>query len=152
MNNDSIWSSIITNKGSIQHLSFLSEGEKSIYKTADELDQNWIVQHAGDRQKYICQGQSVNLFFPAGADKSYVNKVHLRAWSHGLKGLYYLRTEAKSRAENVSEKVERVALQSDTSTIVYTKPNCPFCQLAKEELKLRGIPVSYTHLTLPTKA
>ena len=66
-----------------------------------------------------------------------MNKVHLRAWSSGLKGLYYLRTEAKSRAENVSEKVERVALQSDTSTIVYTKPNCPFCQLAKEELKLR---------------
>ena len=63
MNNDSIWSSIITNKGSVQHLSFLTEGEKSIYKTADELDQNWIVQHAGDRQKYICQGQSVNLFF-----------------------------------------------------------------------------------------
>ena len=112
MNNDSIWSSIITNKGSVQHLSFLTEGEKSIYKTADELDQNWVVRHAGDRQPYICQGQSVNLFFPAGADKSYVNKVHLRAWSSGLKGLYYLRTEAKSRAENVSEKVERVALQS----------------------------------------
>ena len=146
MNNDSIWSSIITNKGSVQHLSFLTEGEKSIYKTADELDQNWVVQHAGDRQPYICQGQSVNLFFPAGADKSYVNKVHLRAWSSGLKGLYYLRTEAKSRAENVSEKVERVALQSDTSTIVYTKPNCPFCQLAKEELKLRGIPYDEINL------
>ena len=106
MNNDSIWSSIITNKGSVQHLSFLTEGEKSIYKTADELDQNWVVRHAGDRQQYICQGQSVNLFFPGTADKSYVNKVHLRAWSSGLKGLYYLRTEAKSRAENVSEKVE----------------------------------------------
>ena len=126
-------------KRQVQHLSFLTEGEKSIYKTADELDQNWVIQHAGDRQKYICQGQSVNLFFPAGADKSYVNKVHLRAWSQGLKGLYYLRTEASSRAENVSEKVERVALQSDTSTIVYTKHNCPYCQLAKEELKLRGI-------------
>ena len=63
-----------------------------------------------------------------------------------MKGLYYLRTEAKSRAENVSEKVERVALQSDTSTIVYTKPNCPFCQLAKEELKLRGIPYDEINL------
>ena len=146
MNNDSIWSSIITIKGSVQHLSFLTEGEKSIYKTADELDQNWVVRHAGDRQPCICQGQSVNLFFPAGADKSYVNKVHLRAWSSGLKGLYYLRTEAKSRAENVSEKVERVALQSDTSTIVYTKPNCPSCQLAKEELKLRGIPYDEINL------
>ncbi len=138
--NESNWSSIITNKGSVQHLPFLTEGEKSIYKTAQELDQNWVVQHAGDRQPFICQGQSVNIFFPAGADKSYVNKVHLKAWKDGLKGLYYLRTEAKSRAENVSEKVERVALQEDTRNIVYSKKNCPFCSMAMEELKLRGIP------------
>ena len=139
-NNESNWSSIITNKGSVQHLPFLTEGEKSIYKTAQELDQNWVVQHAGDRQPFICQGQSVNIFFPAGADKSYVNRVHIKAWSEGLKGLYYLRTEAKSRAENVSEKVERVALQEDTRNIVYSKKNCPFCSMAMEELKLRGIP------------
>ena len=139
-NNESNWTSIITNKGSVQHLPFLTEGEKSIYKTAQELDQNWVVQHAGDRQPFICQGQSVNIFFPAGADKSYVNRVHIKAWSEGLKGLYYLRTEAKSRAENVSEKVERVALQEDTRSIVYSKKNCPFCSMAMEELKLRGIP------------
>ena len=139
-NNESIWTSIITNKGSVQHLPFLTEGEKAVFKTAQELDQNWVVQHAADRQKYICQGQSVNIFFPAGASKSYVNKVHIKAWKEGLKGLYYLRTEAKSRAENVSEKVERVALQDDTRSIVYSKKNCPFCALAMEELKLRGIP------------
>src|SRR6056300_2047669 len=140
MNNESIWTSIITNKGSVQHLPFLTEGEKAIFKTAQELDQTWLVTHAADRQKYICQGQSVNLFFPAGAEKSYVNKVHLEAWKKGLKGLYYLRTEAKSRAENVSEKVERVALQDDNRSIVYSKKNCPFCAMAMEELKLRGIP------------
>ena len=139
-NNESIWTSIITNKGSVQHLPFLTEGEKAIYKTAQELDQGWVVQHAADRQPYICQGQSVNLFFPAGAEKSYVNKVHIKAWKEGLKGLYYLRTEAKSRAENVSEKVERVALQDDNRSIVYSKKNCPFCAMAMEELKLRGIP------------
>src|SRR5210317_251576 len=139
-NNESIWQSIITNKGSVQHLPFLTEGEKAIYKTAQELDQNWVVLHAADRQPYICQGQSVNLFFPSGAQKSYVNKVHIKAWKEGLKGLYYLRTEAKSRAENVSEKIERVALQDDTRTIVYSKKNCPFCAMAMEELKLRGIP------------
>ena len=139
-NNESVWTSIITNKGSVQHLPFLTEGEKAIYKTAQELDQNWVVQHAVDRQPYICQGQSVNLFFPAGAEKSYVNKVHIKAWKEGLKGLYYLRTEAKSRAENVSEKVERVALQDDNRSIVYSKKNCPFCAMAMEELKLRGIP------------
>lgn len=145
-NNESNWTSIITNKGSVQHLPFLTEGEKAIFKTAQELDQNWVVQHAADRQKYICQGQSVNLFFPSGADKAYVNKVHLKAWKEGLKGLYYLRTEAKSRAENVSEKVERVALQDDNRTIVYGKKNCPYCQMAKDELTMRGVPFDYLDL------
>ena len=138
--NDATWTSIITKKGSVQHLPFLTEGEKAIFKTADELDQNWVVQHAADRQKYICQGQSVNLFFPSGAPKAYVNQVHLRAWKEGLKGLYYLRTESKQRAENVSEKVERVALQGDMRNVIYSKKDCPFCSMAKEELRLRGIP------------
>ena len=145
-NTDSTWTSIITKKGSVQHLPFLTEGEKAIYKTADELDQNWVVQHAAERQEFICQGQSVNLFFPAGAKKSYVNGVHLSAWTQGLKGLYYLRTEAKQRAENVSEKVERVALAGDMRTIVYGKSDCPFCSMAKEELRLRGIPFDYIDL------
>ena len=144
--NESNWTSIITNKGSVQHLPFLTEGEKAIFKTADELDQMWVVQHASERQPFICQGQSVNLFFPAGAEKSYVSKVHYSAWAKGLKGLYYLRTEAKSRAETVSEKIERVALQEDTRTIVYGKKNCPFCQLAKDELKLRGVQYDYIDL------
>lgn len=145
-NNDSTWTSIITKKGSVQHLPFLTEGEKAIYKTADELDQMWVVQHAAERQDFICQGQSVNLFFPSGADKSYVNKVHFNAWKQGLKGLYYLRTESKQRAENVSEKVERVALQGDMRSIVYGKSDCPFCSMAKEELRLRGIPFDYIDL------
>lgn len=145
-NNDSIWTSIITKKGSVQHLPFLTEGEKAVFKTADELDQMWVVQHAAERQRFICQGQSVNLFFPSGAKKSYVNKVHFNAWKQGLKGLYYLRTESKQRAENVSEKVERVALQGDTRTIVYGKSDCPFCSMAKEELRLRGIPFDYIDL------
>ena len=144
--NESNWTSIITNKGSVQHLPFLTEGEKAIFKTADELDQMWVVQHASERQPFICQGQSVNLFFPAGAEKSYVSRVHYSAWDKGLKGLYYLRTEAKSRAETVSEKVERVALAEDTRTIVYGKKNCPFCQLAKDELKLRGVAYDYIDL------
>lgn len=146
INNESTWSSIITSKGSVQHLSKLTEAEKAIFKTAQELDQSWVVQHAADRQPFICQGQSVNLFFPAGADKSYVNKVHLKAWKDGLKGLYYLRTEAKSRAENVSEKIERVALEDDKSSILYGKKDCPFCAMAREELSLRGIVYDYVDL------
>ena len=145
-NNESNWTSIITNKGSVQHLPFLTEGEKAIFRTAQELDQMWVVQHAAERQPFICQGQSVNLFFPAGAEKSYVSRVHYSAWDKGLKGLYYLRTEAKQRAENVSDKIERVALAEDTRTIVYGKKNCPYCQMAKDELKLRGVAYDYIDL------
>ena len=110
-NTESVWKSIIMQEGSVQHLDFLSENDKAIYKTAFELDQNWVVEHAADRQKYICQGQSVNLFFPAGSPKSYVNAVHLRAWKSGLKGLYYLRTSAGVQADKVGLKIERDALK-----------------------------------------
>ena len=99
------WKSIILNEGSVQQLEWLSDWDKSVFKTAFELDQRWIIDHASDRQKFICQGQSVNLFFPAGTDKSYVNSVHIRAWEKELKGLYYLRTNAGAAAEKVSEKV-----------------------------------------------
>jgi len=109
-NNDATWSNIMLNRGSVQHLKFLSEHEKNVYKTAMELDQETLIQHAADRQKYIEQGQSVNLFFPAKMDKARLSKVHYLAWKNKLKTLYYLRTEAENRVEAVSEKVERVAL------------------------------------------
>ncbi len=105
------WSSITTNAGSVQHLDILTDWEKEVFKTAFELDQRWVVEHASDRQKYICQGQSVNLFFPAGADKNYVLQTHVKAWKEGLKGLYYLRTTAGVDADKVSNKIERVALK-----------------------------------------
>jgi ribonucleoside-diphosphate reductase alpha chain len=70
-----------------------------------------LVKQGGDRQKYLCQGQSLNIFFPAGADKGYLHKVHFDAWRYGVKGLYYLRTETSNRAENVAAKVEREALK-----------------------------------------
>ena len=143
---DKTWSSIITNKGSVQHLEYLSDEEKNIFKTAQELDQNWVVQHAADRQRCICQGQSVNLFFPAGSEKSYVNCVHLRAWQEGLKGLYNLRTEAKARAETVAEKVERIALEDYKGTVVYGRDDCPYCEAAKEEFSMRGIEFEFVDL------
>jgi ribonucleoside-diphosphate reductase alpha chain len=90
----------------VQHLDWMSDWHKQVFKTAFELDQRWVVDHAGDRQKYICQGQSVNLFFPAGTDKSLVNSVHVRAWKKKLKGLYYLRTNSGAAAEKISQKVE----------------------------------------------
>jgi ribonucleoside-diphosphate reductase alpha chain len=89
----------------------MNDWDKKVFKTAFELDQRWIVDHASDRQEFVCQGQSVNLFFPAGTDKSYVNAVHVRAWKKDMKGLYYLRTNAGAAAEKVSEKVEANKLQ-----------------------------------------
>lgn len=110
-NDDETWSDIIINSGSVQHLDFLSEREKEVFKTAIELDMVWVVKHAADRQKYVCQGQSLNLFFPPQCDRAYLNRVHVEAWKRGIKGLYYLRTESSKRAEAVSKKVERVALK-----------------------------------------
>ena len=110
-NTDETWKSIISNEGSVQHCVFLNPYERSIFKTAFELDQEWIVEHAADRQTFICQGQSVNLFFPAGSDKSYVNSVHIRAWKADLKGLYYLRTSAANQADKVGTQIPRDALK-----------------------------------------
>jgi ribonucleoside-diphosphate reductase alpha chain len=110
-NNDKTWSSIISSGGSIQHLEFLDARTKAVFRTAMEIDQDWVIRHASDRQKYICQGQSVNLFFPSAASRAYINRTHISAWKNGLKGLYYLRTEASSRTEEVGTKVERVALK-----------------------------------------
>ncbi len=110
-NTKKVWKSITEAEGSVQHLEFLSEVEKDTFKTAFELDQNWVVEHSAKRQEFICQGQSVNVFFPSGTDKAIVNQVHLKAWKEGLKGLYYLRTTAGVSAEKVGTKVDRNALK-----------------------------------------
>lgn len=107
-NTEEIWTSIITNKGSVQHLDFLSDWEKDVFKTAIEIDQRWIVEHAGSRQPYICQSQSVNLFFAPDTSVKYLNDVHLLAWKRGLKTLYYLRSEAAYKPKAITEKIERV--------------------------------------------
>ena len=103
--------SIILEQGSVQHLPYLSDYQKEVFKTAFELDQMWIIEHASTRQEWICQGQSINLFFPSGTDINYVNLVHLAAWKKNLKGLYYLRTSAGLSGEKVSTKVERRTLK-----------------------------------------
>ncbi len=122
MNTKDVWSSIITSGGSVQHLDFLNAQEKNIYKTAIEIDQAWLVDLAAERQKYICQAQSLNLFFPPDADVRRLNSVHKRAWTKGLKTLYYLRSEAIKRAENVSMKVERQVRQDSA------EDECVMCQ------------------------
>jgi ribonucleoside-diphosphate reductase alpha chain len=109
MNTDAIWSSITTNKGSVQHLDFLTEQEKAVYKTAFELDQRWVIEHAADRTPFICQSQSVNLFVPADVQKRDLHAMHFMAWKRGMKSLYYCRSLSIQRADAVSEKAVRPA-------------------------------------------
>jgi len=102
-----IWSSIIANGGSVQHLDVLDDWQKSVFKTAIEIDQRWIIEHAADRQAFIDQGQSVNVFFKPDANVKYLHAVHFMAWKKGLKTLYYCRSEKIIKADKVSQKVER---------------------------------------------
>ena len=106
MDREEIWSSITLNKGSVQHLDFLTEQEKAVYRTAFELDQRWVIEHAADRTPYVCQSQSVNLFLPANVHKRDLHQIHLMAWKRGLKSLYYCRSLSIQRADAVSEKVK----------------------------------------------
>ena len=107
MNNEDIWQSIITHDGSVQHLEFLDNETKDIFKTGPELDQRWLIEFAADRQEYICQSQSLNLFFPADVSKQELHAVHMMAWKKGVKTLYYLRSEAIKRADRVSDEALR---------------------------------------------
>ena len=127
MNRPEVWTGIITKGGSVQHLQFLSELEKEVFKTAVEIDQVRLVELGGQRQKYLCQGQSLNVFFPAGASKKYLTKTHIKAWETECKGLYYLRTEVSNRAEDVSQKVELNKL-ADYQDIKKEEDDCINCQ------------------------
>ena len=104
---DEVWKSIVTSNGSVQHLDFLDDWTKDVFKTAVELDQRWIIEMAADRQEHICQSQSLNIFFPADVSKQELHAIHMMAWKRGVKTLYYLRSEAIKRAETVSDEVLR---------------------------------------------
>ena len=104
---DEVWKSIITNNGSVQHLDFLDDWTKDVFKTAVEIDQRYIIEMAADRQKEICQSQSLNVFFPANVSKQELHAIHMMAWKKKVKTLYYLRSEAIKRAETVSDEALR---------------------------------------------
>lgn len=99
-NTDDVWSSIFTNEGSVQHLDFLVADEKDVFKTAFELDQRWLIEHAADRTPFICQAQSVNVFVPANVHKRELHRIHFEAWEKGVKSLYYCRSKSIQRAES----------------------------------------------------
>ena len=110
-NDDDTWSSITTHEGSVQHLDFLSEHEKMVFKTAFELDQRWLIDFAGDRTPYICQAQSLNVFLPADVHKRDLHMIHYLAWKKGVKSLYYCRSKSLQRAESATNGVAAAAQQ-----------------------------------------
>jgi ribonucleoside-diphosphate reductase alpha chain len=106
-NNEQVWSSIATHEGSVQHLTFLSSHEKEIFKTAHEVDQNWLIDLAADRALYISQSQSLNIFLAGNVSKMYLNNIHFRAWKRGVKSLYYCRSTSIQRPDKVSHDVKK---------------------------------------------
>lgn len=99
---DEVWSSITTREGSVQHLDFLDGEEKAVFRTAFEIDQRWLVEHAADRTPHVCQSQSLNLFLPADVHKRDLHHLHFQAWKRGLKSLYYLRSKSLQRSDTAA--------------------------------------------------
>lgn len=125
---DDVWSSIIANDGSVQHLNWLDDDTKSVYKTAMEIDQRWIIDLAADRQQFIDQAQSLNVFFRPTANIKYIHAVHFLAWKRGLKTLYYCRSEKIGKADKVSKRIEREVIKEIDMQSLVDGDTCIACE------------------------
>ncbi len=126
-NDEDTWSEITLNSGSVQHLDFLSQDEKDVFKTAFELDQRWLIEHAADRTPFVCQSQSLNVFLPADVHKRDLHQIHMMAWKKGVKSLYYLRSMSVQRAEsNATKEIGRAKAAPAAETNKYEE--CLACQ------------------------
>jgi ribonucleoside-diphosphate reductase alpha chain len=123
-----IWSSIIANDGSVQHLTWMDENTKEVFKTSMEIDQRWVVEHAADRQRYIDQAQSLNLFFRPDVNVKYLHACHFLAWKKGLKTLYYCRSEKLAKADKVSKRIERDVIKELDMTQIAQGNECLACE------------------------
>jgi ribonucleoside-diphosphate reductase alpha chain len=106
-----IWRSIIANDGSVQHLDWMDDWTKDVFKTSMEIDQRWVVQHAADRQVYVDQAQSLNVFFRPDSHIKYIHAVHFQAWKQGLKTMYYCRSDKIAKADKVAKRIEREVIK-----------------------------------------
>jgi ribonucleoside-diphosphate reductase alpha chain len=122
------WSSIIANDGSCQHLDMLDENEKAVFKTSMEIDQRWVIEHASDRQQYIDQAQSLNLFFRPDVNIKYLHAIHFLAWKKGLKTLYYCRSEKLAKADKVSKRIERDVIKELDMSAIAQGNECLACE------------------------
>lgn len=123
-----IWSSIIANDGSAQHLDILTEEEKDVFKTSMEIDQRWVIEHAADRQEFIDQAQSLNLFFRPDVNILYLHACHFLAWKKGLKTLYYCRSEKLAKADKVAKRIEREVIKELDISAIAAGDECLACQ------------------------
>jgi ribonucleoside-diphosphate reductase alpha chain len=124
----SIWEQILEAKGSVQEIDCLTSEEKEVFKTAREIDQFELIKQASDRQQFICQGQSLNLFVDPESDAAYIMRLHLSAWKMGLKSLYYLKSSSLLTKR-----------KNPVPTQVVTKQDCPWCIRLKDLLRSEGI-------------
>ena len=126
-NDEETWSSIATNKGSVQHLEFLTDHEKDVFKTAFEMDQRWLVDLSAQRTPFICQSQSLNIFLPADVHKRDLHQIHFQAWKKGVKSMYYLRSMSIQRSDVVAEMANNEkAVSVDNNVNDYEE--CLSCQ------------------------
>lgn len=107
------WTSIKKNNGSVQHLEWMDQYTKDVFKTAFEIDQRWVIEHAGDRQPCVDQAQSINLFAPGGSHVNYIADLHMLAWRRGVKSLYYLRSTAINRASTSSNERKQISIEPE---------------------------------------
>ncbi|MCF6293517.1 MAG: ribonucleoside-diphosphate reductase subunit alpha [Robiginitomaculum sp.] len=126
LDTDKVWTSIIEHEGSVQHMEELDEFEKDRFKTAFELDQRWIIEHAADRAKLVCQSQSVNLFLPSDVSKWDLHMLHWSAWESGVKSLYYCRSKSIQRAGFANGEADMSASMVDAAPTDYEE--CLACQ------------------------
>jgi ribonucleoside-diphosphate reductase alpha chain len=122
------WSSIIANDGSVQHLDWMDEWTKDVFKTSMEIDQRWIVQHAADRQQFVDQAQSLNLFFRPDVNIKYLHAIHFMAWKNGLKTLYYCRSEKIGKADKVAKRIEREVIKELDMKAIVEGDTCLACE------------------------
>jgi ribonucleoside-diphosphate reductase alpha chain len=123
-----IWSSIIANDGSVQHLDWMSDWDKEVFKTGMEIDQRWVIQHAADRQEFIDQAQSLNVFFRPDVNVKYLHAVHFQAWKQGLKTMYYCRSEKLAKADKVSKRIERNVIEEIDMKQLASEEVCLACE------------------------
>lgn len=125
---DEVWSSIISNDGSVQHLDWMDENTKDVFKTSMEIDQRWIIEHAADRQEFIDQSQSVNVFFRPDSHVKYIHTIHYLAWKKKLKTLYYCRSEKIGKADKIAKKVEREIIKELDMSEIAAGDTCISCE------------------------